>query len=277
MTKMTIKPISSPVAEKSFIDSQPARDHTAMILPVSTIKTTKNIRSELGQLDDLIASIRTWGILQPLLIAKSAQGLELIAGYRRLEAAKALNMKEVPVRFLKVHDDSINVVRLIENIVRQDLNGADEILAVSALASGFRDQAQLADAIGKSRTYVSRCLKAATYLKGLNCDVATLRLSKSAIFEIAESMNHENFEKQLADNPEARSSVRELRKSNERKPSGPIAGGRFGAEGALKFKENAKTNSFSLNINFDPSRCPNGTKEQIVKTLKEILKRLADS
>jgi ParB family chromosome partitioning protein len=159
MTKKTLRTTVSQMDNSSPLQGQPARDHAAMILPVSAIKLGENIRKELGNLEELAASITAHGILQPLVIAKTVHGLELVAGHRRLEAAKLAGLIEVPVRIVGADENQIAVLRLVENIVREDLSGAEEIIAVAKLSAMFQDQAQLAKAIGKSKSYVSRCLK----------------------------------------------------------------------------------------------------------------------
>ena len=88
--KKTKKP-SSPAAS-------PARDDKALIFPISAIKLGKNVRDKLENIEELAASIKKNGLLQPIVIGKVPGGFELIAGQRRLAALKLLGEKVAPVR-----------------------------------------------------------------------------------------------------------------------------------------------------------------------------------
>jgi ParB family chromosome partitioning protein len=272
MIKKALRTTISQMDNSSPLQGQPARDHAAMILPVSAIKLGENIRKELGNLEELAASITAHGILQPLVIAKTVHGLELVAGHRRLEAAKLAGLTEVPVRIVGADENLIAVLRLVENLIRDNLSGADEVTAVAKLAAMFHDQVQLAKAIGKSKSYVSRCLKSAALVESDR--VATSQLSKSALFEIADKADPVKALNEIA--KAEKQTVQAARQDEGRRPSGPSPGGRY-VEGALQFRENERTRAFSLRINFDPDRTPADTKAAVVKKLEEILKRLGPS
>ena len=81
-------------------------------------------RENFGQeeLEDLIASIKEKGIIQPVLVRSGPSGYELIAGERRLRAAKSLHIKEIPAIIKEVKDEESLEIALIENIQRQNLN-----------------------------------------------------------------------------------------------------------------------------------------------------------
>lgn len=256
------------------IVAQPARDHAALVLPLSVIKLGDNVRSTLGDLTELIESIRAHGILQPLVVAKTGRGLELIAGFRRYHAAKGAGLVDVPVRVIGVNESQIVVLRLVENVVREDLSGHDEIMAVAKLSILFSDQVQLAAALGKSKTYVSRCLKAAKILKDGSCAGATRELSKSALFELADADQPVAVANELGAGTKLE--ARAAKNATSRGTAGPVLGGRY-VGGAIQFRENEKTRAFSLRINFDPERTPVDTKVAVVKKLEEILKRLTSS
>ena len=87
------------------------------------------------QLDELTKSIASSGILQPLTVRESSEGkYELIAGERRLRAAKSIKLKTVPVYIMNVEDDDQMLkLALIENIQRQDLSSMEEAEALSLI------------------------------------------------------------------------------------------------------------------------------------------------
>jgi len=112
-----------------------------------------------ASLDDLTASVKEKGVLQPILVRKdpAGNGFILIAGERRWRAAKAGGLKQIPA--LMRHADDAAEVALIENVQRQNLNPIEEAEALARLkaAKSFTDQ-QLARIIGKSRASVTEIL-----------------------------------------------------------------------------------------------------------------------
>lgn len=112
-------------------------------------------------LDDLAQSIRSNGIIQPLVVRKTALGsYELIAGERRLRAAKLAGLKQVPVVIRRSTDREALEMALIENIQRQDLNCIDEALAYFQLIQDFSlTQEEAAARLGKDRATVANHLR----------------------------------------------------------------------------------------------------------------------
>lgn len=119
-------------------------------------------RENFGQkkLDELIASIREKGVLQPILVRSKEGDYELIAGERRLRAAKALGMSEIPVIIRDVSDVDLLEVSLIENIQREELNPIEEAKAYQRLMNDFGfTQDEVAKAVGKERPTVSNTIR----------------------------------------------------------------------------------------------------------------------
>lgn len=113
-----------------------------------------------GNLEELVSSIREQGILQPLLVRKSEPGFELIAGERRLRAARRAGLAQVPVVVKAVSDDKLLELSLVENIQRADLNPIEEAEAYHCLITQFNlTQDQAAARVGKSRSAVANFLR----------------------------------------------------------------------------------------------------------------------
>lgn len=113
-----------------------------------------------GELDELIQSIREHGIIQPLIVTKTSDGYELIAGERRLRSARQLGLTEVPVVVREATDQAKLELALIENIQRQDLNAVELARAYKQLAEEFNlNQEQLAKKLGKSRPVITNTLR----------------------------------------------------------------------------------------------------------------------
>jgi ParB family chromosome partitioning protein len=143
-------------------------DLAAPSASVAFIKTAKIKENSLQprlhygeeKLADLIASIKEKGVLQPILVREKADGYEVVAGERRLRAARALNLEEVPVIIKKVSDSEALVIALVENIQREELNPIEEAKAFRRLIDDFQlSQDDVAQAVGKDSSTVSNTLR----------------------------------------------------------------------------------------------------------------------
>jgi ParB family chromosome partitioning protein len=111
-------------------------------------------------LQELAQSIRENGIIQPLVVRKTLEGFQLIAGERRLRASKLAGLKHVPIVIRKSTDREALELALIENIQRQNLNCIDEALAYFQLSQEFSlTQEELARRVGKERATVANYLR----------------------------------------------------------------------------------------------------------------------
>ena len=131
---------------------------------------------EEGALLELADSIKHYGILQPLTVRrKTGGGFELVAGERRLRAARMEGLREVPCLVSSVSEEDSSILALIENIQRRDLNYMEEAVAMQKLieAYGF-SQEKVAEKLGKSQSAVANKLR----LLKLSADCAELLLSK---------------------------------------------------------------------------------------------------
>ena len=119
----------------------------------------KDMSSEA--LEELAESIKTQGIIQPIVVRKvSDKGYEIIAGERRWRASQLAKLDKVPCIVKQVPDEAAGVIALIENIQREDLNAMEEAIALNRLIEEFDlTHQQTADAVGKSRTTVSNLLR----------------------------------------------------------------------------------------------------------------------
>ncbi len=112
------------------------------------------------ELDDLCQSIKEQGILQPLLIHEDDDGYELIAGERRLRAAKKAGLAQVPVIIKRISDSKLLELSIVENIQRANLNPIEESEAYHRLITEFNiTQDQAATRVGKSRSAVANFLR----------------------------------------------------------------------------------------------------------------------
>jgi ParB family chromosome partitioning protein len=143
-------------------DEEPRRESlgtvdTAQIRPGRYQPRTRMDQEALAELAN---SIRTQGLLQPVVVRPVDGGYELIAGERRWRAAQMAGLKQVPAIVREVPDESAMVMALIENIQREDLNPIEEAAGVQRLIDEFRmTHEQAADAVGRSRSATTNLLR----------------------------------------------------------------------------------------------------------------------
>lgn len=113
-----------------------------------------------AKLEELTASIRDRGVIQPLIVRRNGDGYELIAGERRLRAAMKAGLKEVPVVVREASDNDSLQLALIENLQREDLNAIEEAQAYRRLQEEFHlGQEEIAQKVGKSRPAVANSMR----------------------------------------------------------------------------------------------------------------------
>ncbi|QHZ54311.1 ParB/RepB/Spo0J family partition protein [Brevibacillus sp. NSP2.1] len=221
---------------------------------------------EQSAIDELANSIREHGIIQPLIVRKSIKGYELVAGERRLRAAKLAGLKQVPVVVKAYTDQQLMEIALIENLQRENLNPLEEAEAYEKLiAHHDYTQEQLAQRIGKSRPHVANMLRLLQLPESIRKMVSAAELSMGHARALL-GVSDEKVQKQLAkDVVEKGLNVRQLeelvkqlsvsRETKKKKPakSEPILieleerlRSRFGT--AVKIKKGAKRGKIEIDF-----------------------------
>ena len=151
-------------------------------VPVSAIRpNTHQPRRNFSEasIKELAASIREVGILQPLVIRSTETGFELIAGERRLRAAKEAGLDRVPVLIREAAESESMEMALVENLQREDLNPLETAAAYQALMDGFGfTKDQLAHRLGKSRAAISNTLRLTRLPESVRAMVLAEKLSE---------------------------------------------------------------------------------------------------
>ncbi|EAW26701.1 ParB family protein [Alteromonadales bacterium TW-7] len=152
-----------------------ATDNPLQTLPIEFLHSGKyQPRKDMSEeaLEELASSIRSQGIIQPIVVRPiTHNSYEIIAGERRWRAAQIAKLDTVPCIIKDVPDEAAVAIALIENIQREDLNAMEEAVALNRLLNEFElTHQQVADAVGKSRTTVTNLLR----LNNLNSDVKIL-------------------------------------------------------------------------------------------------------
>ncbi|MDA0689633.1 MAG: ParB/RepB/Spo0J family partition protein [Proteobacteria bacterium] len=141
-------------------------------IPVDLIQRGKyQPRTDMHQeaLEELAASIKTQGVMQPIIVRPiSSEKYEIIAGERRWRATQMAGLDSIPAIIKPVGDEAAIAMSLIENIQRENLNPIEEAMALKRLQDEFElTQQEVADAVGKSRVTVTNLMR----LMGLHIDV----------------------------------------------------------------------------------------------------------
>lgn len=148
-------------------DAPPAEPSAGQMLPVSALQAGRyqpRTRMDESALQDLAASIRAHGLMQPIVVRPVPEAgpgrHEIIAGERRFRAAQAAGLTEVPVIVRDVPDEQALALALIENIQREDLNALEQAQAIKRLIDEFRySHERAAEAIGRSRSATTNLLR----------------------------------------------------------------------------------------------------------------------
>jgi ParB family chromosome partitioning protein len=112
------------------------------------------------KLKELSKSIRSNGVIQPLIVRESSNGYELVAGERRWRASRLAGLKTVPCIVRNFDDRQNAIVAIIENMQREDLNPIEEALGLKSMTEkyGFT-QEQVSESLGRSRTYITNSIR----------------------------------------------------------------------------------------------------------------------
>jgi ParB family transcriptional regulator, chromosome partitioning protein len=113
-----------------------------------------------SRIEELSRSIRSNGVIQPIVVRKAEQGYEIVAGERRWRASQRAGLLKVPVVVRDIPDDKLLAAALIENIQREDLNPIEEAHAYRRLSDEFGlTQEQIAESVGKDRSSVANYVR----------------------------------------------------------------------------------------------------------------------
>ena len=144
--------------KKGMLDS-----NRVLFLPVDVIAPNPDQPRRVfpqHELEELAASIRSLGLLQPLTVRRGERGWELVAGERRLRAAKLAGLTEVPCLSLQIDSQRSSLLALVENLQRRDLDFWEEAAALSRLMDLYGlTQEEVAHRLGKSQSAIANKLR----------------------------------------------------------------------------------------------------------------------
>ena len=203
-----------------FVDLISSRGIGPRIRMISLEKIDPNphqARSELGNIQELMDSIKSKGVLEPILVRPKADRFEIIAGERRYIASKNISLKEIPCIEMDVQENEAMEIALIENLQRKDLDLFEEADGLNALIDlyGYSHQ-EVSEKIGKARSTITEILSISKVPEKVREIIKTSGLfSRSTIIEIAKQKSDSDmlkFAQQIVERRLTREDTRDLSK-----------------------------------------------------------------
>lgn len=256
--------------DNHFVDliSSRTTGPTLRMIPINKIDPNpRQARSELGNMKELMASIKSKGILEPILVKPKEGRYEIIAGERRYIASKRIGLKELPCIEMDVEDNEAMELTLIENLQRKDLAVFEEADGLKSLAENYGySHSKISEKIGKARSTITEIIKVSKIPKEIRdyC-IENNILSRSILIEIAKQKNKESMHKLISEIIE-----RDLSREDTRELSKKLKGKIKRIQNFI-YNYNPKENFYRLRIEFKKQ---NVTKYEIIKILEEVIKKL---
>ena len=244
--------------------------HIGSMLPLQFIEpNAEQPRTQLGNIEELAASVREKGVLEPILVRQIAPNrYQIISGERRYRAATLAGLDEIPAIELDVDDKEQLEIALVENIQRKDLTAFEEAEGFYVLQQKFNyTHEKIAQVIGKSRTTVTETLLINDIPDRIRAMCREAGISnKSVLVQVARAGSEEAMEKVVRRFAAGELSREELRKQTA-KPEPKKAGRPKNYVFALK----DKSLPFTVNLTF---KKPNVEKKEVIAAVRELLRRL---
>ena len=273
MTKRGLPQRSVMRADSHYVEELTRRSgrHIGSMLPLQFIEPNADQpRTQLGNIEELAASVREKGVLEPILVRNIGPNrYQIISGERRYRAATLAGLDEIPAIELDVDDREQLEIALIENIQRKDLTPFEEAEGLYILQQKFGyTHEKISQVIGKSRTTVTETLLINDIPDRIRamCREAGIS-SKSILVQVARAGSEEAMEQVVRAQAAGELSREELRRQTAAKPEPKKAGRPKNYVFALK----DKSLPFSLNLAF---KKPNVEKSEVIEAVRELLRRL---
>ena len=162
--EVSVEPSSKEEESSAVHDIEAAETHEGIkYIDINNIKPNANQPRKTfdeGKLEELADSIREHGLIQPLVVRKSTNGYEIVAGERRWRAARKIGIKKIPAIVRELSDEENMLLAIIENMQREDLDPIEEAEGISQMIETYGlSQEQVSKSLGKSRPYITNQLR----------------------------------------------------------------------------------------------------------------------
>ena len=247
--------------------------HIGTMLPLEFVEpNAEQPRTQLGNIEELAASVREKGILEPILVRQIGPNrYQIISGERRYRAASLVGLDEIPAIELDVDDKEQLEIALIENIQRKDLTPFEEAEGFYVLQQKFGyTHEKISQVVGKSRTTITETLTLNEIPDRIRvlCREAGIA-NKSVLVQVARAADEEAMEEVVRAFAAGEMSREQLRKQTASKPEPKRAGRPKNYVFALK----DKSLPFTLNLAF---KKPNVEKAEVIDAVRQLLRKLEE-
>jgi ParB family chromosome partitioning protein len=257
-----------------FVDQlgRPGGEPVGRMVPIEDIEPNPHQpRQHLGDLTELIASVREKGVLEPILVRPRGSRFQIIAGERRYRAAIEAGLGEIPCVVRETSDAETMEIALIENLQRKDLSAFEEADGLKTLADSFGyTHESMAERIGKSRTSITEILSLTAMPEDVRqvCRLADIH-SKSLLLQIVRQGDRQKMlalvqQLKQHEGPATRAEARRIAKEGKAK----------GAKGRPRyyvFRYAPREKNFALALQFRKNDVP---RDEIVRALQSIIEDL---
>ncbi|GAC1436590.1 MAG: ParB/RepB/Spo0J family partition protein [Thermoanaerobaculia bacterium] len=245
--------------------------HIGSMVPLDMIEpNSEQPRTNLGNIEELAASIREKGVLEPILVRSIGPNqYQIISGERRYRAAMLAELEEIPAIELDVDDKETLEIALIENIQRKDLTAFEEAEGFQLLQQKFGyTHEKIAQVIGKSRTTITETLlinEIPDRIRAM-CREAGIA-NKSVLVQVARAGSEEAMEQAVRRFAAGEMSRDDLRRQTAARPEPKKAG----RPRHYTFSLKDKSLPFSVNLTFKKS---NVDRAEVIDAVRQLLRRL---
>jgi len=245
--------------------------HIGSMIPLEWIEpNAEQPRTQLGNIEELAASVREKGVLEPILVRAVGQNrYQIISGERRFRAATLAGLDEIPAIELDVDDKETLEIALVENIQRKDLTPFEEAEGFLLLQQKFHyTHEKISQVIGKSRTTITETLSINEIPDRIRAMCREAGISnKSVLVQVARAGDEEAMEQVVRAFAAGEMNRDDVRRKTSSKPE-PAKKGR---PKNYVFQLKDKALPFSVNLSF---RKPNVERAEVIDAVRELLKRL---
>lgn len=257
-----------------FVDLISKKSAAPLVRMIALDKIDPNpnqARTELGDLQELMASIKTKGVLEPIIVRPRGGRYEIIAGERRFIASKNIGLKEIPCIEKNVDDSEAMEISLVENLQRKDLDAFEEADGLRTLIDIYGySHTQISEKIGKARSTITEVINISKIPQNIRrlCQEYRLDKNRSLLVELSKLKTEQDMKFLISSIKERdlkREDTRELIKlikDKQKKPKHFI------------FNYRPKEKPYSIRIEFKKEEA---SKQEIIKVLEELIEKLKKS
>ncbi|MGB8953291.1 MAG: ParB/RepB/Spo0J family partition protein [Candidatus Aminicenantales bacterium] len=231
-------------------------------------------RSELGNLQELMSSIKSKGVLEPIIVRPRENRYEIIAGERRFVASKNVGLKEIPCIEMDVDDSEAMEISLVENLQRKDLSAFEEADGLKALIDVFDySHAQISEKIGKARSTITEIINISKIPPKIRtlCLEHNIDKNRSLLIEISKLKSEDEMNLLISKIKERglkRKDTRELTKMFKEKDS------KIKKKKHFVFNFKPKEKNYRIRIEFKKEDVSG---QEIIKILEELIEKIKKS